>query len=90
MLRHLCDGPTMFVDIWTYWMTTHWPRIESDSVEAPPYSRLVVTLRTRGKVLKPTFLFFGSSIEIGNVDPRYDSLSRAYRIIVRKTDAQEP
>jgi hypothetical protein len=51
---------------------------------------LAVTLRTRGKALRQTFLPFGSSIEIAGVDPRYDSLSRAYRIIVRKTKAQEP
>jgi hypothetical protein len=31
-----------------------------------------------------------SSIELADVDPRYDSLSRAYRIIVRTTKAEEP
>jgi len=33
---------------------------------------------------------FGSSTRTAGVDPRYDSLSRAYRIIVRPTKAEEP
>jgi hypothetical protein len=45
---------------------------------------------TAVKALEQTFLPFGSSTEIADVDPRYDSLSRAYRIIVSKTKAEEP
>jgi hypothetical protein len=52
--------------------------------------RLRSRVRTAVKALKQTFLPFGSSTEIADVDPRYDSLSRAYRIIVRKTKAEEP
>jgi hypothetical protein len=52
--------------------------------------RLAVTLRTRDRALKQALLPLGSSIEIAEFDPRYGFLSRAYRIIVRKTKAQEP
>jgi hypothetical protein len=37
---------------------------------------LAVTLQTPGRALKQTLLPFGSSIEIADVDPRFDSLSR--------------
>src|SRR5260370_28391402 len=48
------------------------------------------TLRTHGRDQKLTSPPFGSSTRTAGVDPRNDSLSRAYRIIVRKTNAEEP
>jgi len=48
------------------------------------------TLRTHGRGPRRTSPPFGSSTRTAGVDPRYDSLSRAYRIIVRPTKAEEP
>jgi hypothetical protein len=51
---------------------------------------LAVTPQTHGKDPIETSPSVGNSKGTAGVDPRSDSLSRAYRIIVRRAKAEEP